>query len=212
MAETNYSIDSDGAKRRPLEAIEKQHIEKPESIIILDDPGQLQSLKNKPDIKAAIITIDADERKRLSEAFEPCATGRYKLNEFIIAKIGRNDQVEWDFRKNQNRAFPNPEMAEELEKMALLFNKATGHRKLFLRLSTTIDTFLHRHNHPTLNRVFGDSATGWYTTDGPQNAGEGNLLYFKKGFSHETTRRENPEDNTRMAVIFFPFQPFWIGV
>ncbi len=151
--------------------------------------------------KAGVLILPREESDELAKKFNTLL-GQRTDKIIITAKAQPNGEMLYSTKNEAQAGILESDVMSEIRDMAEMYHRTIPQlTHLEIELGRNITLGLHKHGFPVLNRVVGDSGTGWYTSDiGPDSAGEGNLFLFKGNVSHEATTRGILEDNGEVKL------------
>ena len=194
-------LDSDEAIRNVKGVPTHQRVD-PTSILRTQSQDVFESIMQSC-YQAAVLVTSKREKDAMRAAFA-FTRDTLSVNSLSHASIDSEGIVSLDIQPKAQTAL-NP-VENVLENVASGFHRMTGIAGIEIEVNKGFALDTHRHPYPTLNFVLYDSATGWHDTDNqPGNAGEGNIFFFKGGFYHEsTTRQQSAKPQDRVSVIVRP--------
>lgn len=219
-----YSIASSGVLAR------FEHPQDPRVLVIPPNFGSdfFEAIAFTDKYQAAILRRTDEEKSKLQESFtRSLKTINFGQSAMVSSalRIINNKIFIKSIRPKQNIDMPKncelikanmlymPEMAKNLEKMSLLFNRMTGKEDLIINILKDPKFRLHPHQYPVINISVFDEGTIWPNIDVKSEEelkqaknvtmlqpGKGNYFYFKPGFQHLSPERVHNLENS-MAFV-----------
>lgn len=184
-----YVTDPHGALRKP--DAPAHHVLGDSSLVFRTESRTDFETKIEDEaFRAGVLILPREESDELAKNFNTLL-GQRTDKVVIIAKVQPNGEIQYSTERDSQADILQADVMSEIRDMTEIYHRAIPQlTHLEIELGRNITLGLHKHRFPVLNRVVGDSGTGWYTSDiGPDSAGEGNLFFFKGDVSHEATTR-----------------------
>ena len=184
-----YVMDPHGA-RRAAEAPAHHVMGDSSEVFWTENRTDFETQIEDEAFRSGVLIMPREDSERLADRFNTLL-GQRTDNIVITAKVQPDGQMRFSTEKESQADILHTDVMEEVRDMAGIYNRAIPQlTHLEIELGRNITLGLHKHRFPVLNRVVGDTGTGWYTSDiGPDSAGEGNMFFFKGNVSHEATTR-----------------------
>ncbi len=164
------------------------------------DLAMFQNAAHFEDCSGAILQRAGAEKQRLKEIFAALRPSLPKTTCLVYEWSEAQGMVRQHFP-----ALLDP-IRTELDSMANIYNAMSGVRDIELMLCTELMvTKNHPHEYDVANCDWGFDGTLWDNEAGKtQQAGEGNIFFFKEGLLHRTDPRA--KESQRVLVVALPLE------